>query len=77
MNINLPFDLIERLIDYLEQSVGDSVVAESLHDECVRAKTISLNDVSESDFNYCAKSPTGRHSQIWYVHGPCTHCGEN
>lgn len=75
--INLPFDLVDRLIDYLEHSVGDSVVAQSLLEECVRAKTISVNDVSESDFDYCTKSTNGRHSTLWYVHSPCKHCGEN
>lgn len=75
--INLPLDLVDRLIDYLEHSVGDSVDAQSLRDECVRAKTISVNDVSESDFDYCAKSTNGRHSTLWYVHSPCEHCGEN
>lgn len=77
MNVNLPSDLVDRLIDYLEHSVGDCVDAQSLHDECVRAKTISENDVPESDFDYCSKSTDGRHSGSWYVHSACTHCGEN
>ena len=75
--INLPVDLVDRLIDYLEHSVGDSVVAQSLLEECVRTKTISVNDVTESDFDYCTKSTNGRHSASWYGHFHCTHCGEN